>query len=115
MVVTTRRILNRLKPMISQPEGDDGGMDSMYPSEGATTPSEKTTPETVDEETEDSSSKTALVPKKMCGSCKVGDTMKMRVVKDYGDEVELECCSDSEEDSKEEMSSDEEIDAMDKG
>jgi len=98
--------------MPNETEMDDG-MDSMYPSEGGPPAAEKETPETVDEETEATASSTALVPKSMCKGCKVGETMQMRVVADHGDEVELECCSDSE-DSEEEMSDDEEIDAMDK-
>lgn len=89
-------------------------MDEMYPSEPAAT--EKETPETVDEENEVESSKTTLVPKKaLGGSYKVGDTVQMRVVADYGDEMELECCSDSEPEEETEMSADEEIESLDKG
>ena len=98
--------------MISQPEGDDG-MDAMYPSDEAE-PSEAKSPETVDEENAENASKTILAPKTALGDMtKVGDQCMMRVVADHGDEVELEYSE--KENPKEEMSSDEEIDAMDKG
>lgn len=96
--------------MISQPEGDDGM--EMYPSDSAE-PTTKESPETVDEENASSASNTILAPKSAVGKMtKVGDKCMMRVVADHGDEVELEY-SDKET-PKEEMSSDEEIDAMDK-
>ena len=99
--------------MISQPEGDDG-MDAMYPSESTAQEStDESSPETVDEENAENSSKTILAPKTALGDMtKVGDKCMMRVVADHGDEVELEY---STAEKKKEMSTDDEIDAMDKG
>lgn len=94
----------------------DDGMDEMYPSDTEGTPS-KETPESIDEEESEVAAKTALVPKKSLNcSCKVGDTVSMRVVADYGDEVELEPVSGSETESDEttEMSAEDEIEALDK-
>jgi len=100
--------------MISQPDDGGDGMD-MYPSDEAA-PKESTdesSPETVDEENAENSSKTILAPKTALGDMtKVGDRCMMRVVADHGDEVELEY---STADKKKEMSTDDEIDAMDKG
>lgn len=98
--------------MISQP---DDGMDN-YPSDSSseeTPQGEDRTPETVDEENAENSSSTILAPKSALGDMtKVGDKCMMRVVADHGDEVELEYATSSK---PKEMTSDEEIDAMDKG
>jgi len=100
--------------MISQPEGDDG-MDAMYPSESTAQEStDESSPETVDEENAENSSKTILAPKTAMGKMtKVGDKCMMRVVADHGDEVELEYSTSDRKPT--EMSTDDEIDAMDKG
>lgn len=99
------------------PEGDDG-MDMMYPSDSAekeTASTEKESPETVDEENEENASSTILAPKSAMGRMtKVGDKCMMRVVADHGDEVELEY-SRADKQKSTEMSSDEEIEALDKG
>ena len=88
----------------------DEGMD-MYPSdESASNP-----PESIDEEEEKDSAKTILAPKSaLGGKSEVGHICKVKVVADYGDEVELEYVPESETKSKD-MSSDDEIDAMDQG
>lgn len=89
----------------------DDGMDGMYPSEGK--PAE--TPETVDQEEQEMSAKTALVSKEaLGGECKVGEVYPMKVVAEHGDEVELEYVPSTEKKSTP-MTDDEEIDAMDQG
>ena len=101
--------------MISLPDEGDG-MDN-YPSESEAEPSttESETPETVDEENAENASSTILAPKSALGDMtKVGDKCMMRVVADHGDEVELEYSSADKKKSKE-MSSDEEIEALDQG
>ena len=86
----------------------------MYPSDEAAPEESTTAPaETVDEENAENSSKTILAPKTALGDMtKVGDRCMMRVVADHGDEVELEYSTSAK---KKEMSTDDEIDAMDKG
>ena len=99
--------------MISQPEDD--GMGGMYPSDSAdtSTATEEAPSETVDEENEENASNTILAPKSAMGRMtKVGDKCMMRVVADHGDEVELEY-STSDKAKSTEMTSDDEIDAMD--
>ena len=88
-------------------------MDAMYPSDEAE-PSEAKSPETVDEENAENASSTILAPKSALGDMtKVGDRCMMRVVADHGDEVELEYSTSDRKPT--EMSTDDEIDAMDKG
>lgn len=91
----------------------DDGMDGMYPSEGDSTAK----PESIDEEEKETAAKTALIPKAVLqGKGEVGHVCKMKVVADYGDEVEMEYVPESEPETKStEMSSDEEIEALDKG
>lgn len=92
----------------------DDGMEGMYPSEGEST----SKPESIDEEESETAGKTALIPKAMLkGKGEVGHVCKMKVVADYGDEVEMEYVPESESETKstDMMSSDEEIEALDKG
>lgn len=97
-------------------------MEDLYPSEtaAAETPPESDTEtpasDSVDEETEEAPS--ALLPKSAFGDgeLKEGQTITLRVVKDYGDEVEVCACGGDTPKPKKSMmaSADEEIDAMDK-
>ncbi len=117
MVVSTGPLLSPITIiMISQP--DDGDMMGDYPSDSeAPSDTEESSPETVDEEEASNASKTILAPKAAVGSMtKVGDKCMMRVVADHGDEVELEYVTSPDKENKQEsMSSDEEIEAMDRG
>ena len=100
-------------------------MDDMYSSKELSKPAGQTTRETVDEENEEDSAKTALVPKSLCGKdYKVGDTISFTVSADYGDELELKPSAESEDESEDEgeeeetkepeySSADDAIDAMD--
>ncbi len=101
--------------MISQPDDSGGGMDN-YPSDSAPDDTSQSPPESIDEQEAADASKTILAPKAALGDMtKVGDECMMRVVADHGDEVELEYATKDKENKQESMSSDEEIDAMDKG
>lgn len=91
-------------------------MDDLYASKDAGTQSETAdeteTPESVDEESE--SEPTALLPKSAFGgkTPKEGETVTLRVVKDYGDEVEVCPCAEEKPMKPMAMNSNEEIDAM---
>lgn len=95
-------------------------MDGLYPSSESTakpdtemeTESETESPESVDEEAD--SEPSALVPKSALAgcNCKEGQTITMKVVKDYGDEVELAPVSGPKKPMM--SSADEEIDGMDR-
>lgn len=92
-------------------------MDELYaskPSESEADPDAETEaeePESVDEESE--SEPTALLPKSAFGGKvpKAGQTVTLRIVKDYGDEVEVCPCKGEQKSMA--NTSDEEIDAMD--
>lgn len=70
-------------------------MDGLYPSKTSaesdteTESSDQESPESVDEEAD--SEPTALIPKSALSgyNCKEGDTITMKIVKDYGDEYEV--------------------------
>lgn len=92
---------------------DETGMDdSLYGGEPA---EEKGEPkESVDEE--NAEHPTALLPKSAFGpKCKPGDSVTMKVIKDHGDEVEVELTSASEDDETKTESKDanDELDSMD--
>lgn len=88
-----------------------------YPSDSEeSTTTEDRTPESIDEEEQETAGNTILAPKSALGDMThVGDKCMMRVVADHGDEVELEYSTSDKNKSKRMMTSDEEIDAMDKG
>ena len=68
------------------------------------------TPESVDEE--EAANPTALLPTSALGkNAKVGDSITVKVVKIYGDEVEVSISS-SEKDSSLSKTADEELDSM---
>ena len=90
---------------------DESGMDDAFyadDSEG----SEKEAPESIDEE--ESKYATALIPTSALGeSAKKGDMITMKVVKVYGDEVEVELSSSRENNKTESQTPSEELDEMD--
>lgn len=92
---------------------DETGMDdSLYGGEPAEEKAESN--DSVDEE--NAEHPTALLPKSAFGpKCKPGDSVTMKVIKDHGDEVEVELTSASEDDENPTESKDanDELDSMD--
>jgi hypothetical protein len=104
-------------PKYTPTEDEMGGL---YPSEAAPAESEtesvettETETETVDEEADEQPS--ALLPKSALAgmSLKEGETITLKVVKDYGDEIEVSPVSGPSKPKKSMMtSSDDELDMM---
>ncbi len=98
--------------MTEDTEMDDAFLETSGGDEEMMEETTEETPESIDEV--EAKNPTALLPTSALGEgVREGDTVTVKVVKLHGDEVEVEISSSSKP-TKEAMSSDEELDSMEK-